>query len=55
MGPHLAKDVELLERCQKFALRIYLKDWHADYSSLLNASRLSTLQERRRYLVMLYV
>ena len=55
MGLHLAKDVELLERCQKFALRICLKDWHADYSSLLNASRLSTLQDRRRYLKLCFM
>ena len=53
--PHLAKDVELLERCQKFALRICLKDWHADYSSLLNASCLSTLQDRRRYLKLCFM
>ena len=32
-----------------------MKDWHADYSSLLNASRLSTLQDRRRYLKLCFM
>ena len=34
-----------------------MKDWHADYSNLLNASRLSTLKEsdRRRYLKLCFM
>ena len=47
--PHLVKDVEKLEGVQKFALRICLKKWELDYSSLLLISNLPTLANRRKY------
>ena len=47
--PHLVKDVEKLEGVQKFELRICLKKWELDYSSLLLISNLPTLANGRKY------
>ena len=45
--PHLVKDIEKLDGVQKFALRICLKKWKLDYSSLLLISNLHTVANRR--------
>ena len=37
--PHLVKDIELLEKSQKFALRVCTQNWSATYPELLNSSR----------------
>ena len=47
--PHLVKDIEKIEGVQKFELRICLKKWELDYSSLLLISNLPTLANRRKY------
>ena len=46
--PYLAKDIELLERTQKFALRVCCKDWSASYCDLLKCCQVPSLSDRRR-------
>ena len=46
-SPHLAKDKELIEGVQKFALRIASKNWTMTYHDLLNDFNLPTLETRR--------
>ena len=48
-SPHLVKDVEKLEKVQKFALRLCVKQWDLDYVSLLFICDLPTLAARRKY------
>ena len=48
--PHLSKDILALENTQKFALRVFLKDWRADYDLLLNQAHLPRLSSRRKFL-----
>ena len=48
-NPHLAKDVEKLEKVQKFALKVCVKQWDLDYTSLLFICALPTLATRRKY------
>ena len=43
------KDVEKLEKVQKFALRLCVKQWDLDYVSLLFICDLPTLTARRKY------
>ena len=38
--PHLSKDVDKLEAVQKFALKMYSKDWKANYPDLLDRHQL---------------
>ena len=45
--PYLAKDVELLEKTQKFGLKVCLKDWSSDYTSLLSSANIHPLSMRR--------
>ena len=45
--PYLIKDVELLEKTQKFGLKVCLKNWSSDYSDLLSTARIPTLSLRR--------
>ena len=45
--PYLAKDVELLEKTQKFGLKVCLKNWSSDYSCLLSTANIPTLAVRR--------
>ena len=49
-NPHSAKDVDNLEKIQKFALRICSKNFHANYQDLLQFFQLPSLQNRRLYL-----
>ena len=46
--PRLAKDTDLLEKTQKFGLRVCCKDWSASYSDLLDLCQVSSLSSRRR-------
>ena len=46
--PHLVKDIELLEKTQKFALRVCCKDWSASYDDLLSHCQVPSLSDRRR-------
>ena len=48
-NPHILKDVEKLENVQKFALRLCVKQWDLDYTSLLFICDLPTLAARRQY------
>ena len=41
--PYLAKDVELLEKTQKFGLRVCLKNWSSDYNALLSRANIPAL------------
>jgi hypothetical protein len=41
--PYLVKDVELLEKTQRFGLKVCLKDWSSDYTSLLSRANIATL------------
>ena len=45
---HLLKDVDLLEKDQKFALRVCCKYWSTHYSDLLGSAHISTLVQRCR-------
>ena len=45
-SPHLAKDMELIEGVQKFALRIASKSWTMTYHDLLIKFNLPTLETR---------
>ena len=46
--PHLVKDIELLEKTQRFALRVCCKDWSATYLDLLDLCQVPSLSNRRR-------
>ena len=50
-APHLAKDIDKLEKVQKFGLKICLKSWDNDYYDLLELADLPTLENRRMYLI----
>ena len=45
--PHLSKDIELVEKTQKFALRVCTRNWSASYPELLEHCQVPTLSERR--------
>ena len=45
--PHLLKDVEALEKVQRFALRMCLKNWSLDHNQLYQQSNLPPLVNRR--------
>ena len=45
--PYHVKDSELLEKTQKFGLKVCLKDWSSDYSSLLSKANIPSLSTRR--------
>ena len=42
--------IHCMERLHKFALRICMRDWNADYVTLLESCNLPTLASRRHYL-----
>ena len=44
--PYLIKDVEILEKTQKFGLKMYLKDSSSDYSDLMTSAKIPTLSSR---------
>ena len=45
--PYHVKDRELLEKTQKFGLKVCLKDWSSDYTSLLSKANIHSLSMRR--------
>ena len=46
-SPYLAKDIIAIERVQKFAFRVCLKDWSLEYDEALDLSNLPSLGMRR--------
>ena len=46
-NPHLEKDIQCLEKVQKFALRICTKDYHVSYEHLLDVFFIPSLRNRR--------
>ena len=54
--PFLQKDIQLLEKVQKFAAKVCTKQWNWSYEELLHTLQLPSLQERckRMKLVLLY-
>ena len=46
--PYLVKDIQQLEKTQKFALRVCCKDWSASYTDLLECCQIPSLSTRRR-------
>ena len=48
--PHLVKNIEKLEKVQKFALRMCLHQWDCGYNDLLDKAGLPTLRNRRMFL-----
>ncbi len=48
--PHLKKDIEKLEKVQKFGLRMCIKDWNEEYHNILALTGFPSLGDRRRYL-----
>ena len=51
-NPHLTKDINNLEKVQKFALRICSKRYHDSYESLLDLLEIPTLRNRRLYVTL---
>ena len=51
-GTHtiMQKDIDQLERVQKFALRMCAKQWDVDYTDLLTHFNLPSLANHRHYL-----
>ena len=49
-NPHLVKDINLLEKVQKFALRICKKNYDESYQYLLDHFQIPSLQDRRLFL-----
>ena len=47
-SPYLAKDIIAIERVQKFALRVCLKDWSLEYDEALDLSNLPSPMGMRR-------
>ena len=43
---HLDKDIKLIEKVQKFASRVCLKQWNSSYSDMLN---IPSLKDRRKW------
>ena len=48
--PHLSKNILAIEGTHKFALRVCLKNWRANYDLLLNLAQLPQLSSRRKFL-----
>ena len=48
--PHLQRNIQLLERTQKFACRMCTKAWDAGYEELLETLNLPSLSNRRLFL-----
>ena len=46
--PYLVKDIEVLEKSQKFALQVCTRNWSATYPELLSSTQVSTLSDRRK-------
>ena len=53
--PYCSSHVDVLERVQKFALRMCFKNWNLEYQQLLVASKLQSLAVRRKYLKLCYL
>ena len=49
-NPHLVKDIHLLEKVQKFALRLCKKNYNESYQYLLDHFQIPSLQDRRLFL-----
>ena len=49
-NPHLDKDIRLLEKVQKFALRVCAKDYNESYQNPLDRFQIPSLQDRRLFL-----
>ena len=47
--PYLIKDVEALEKVQRFGLRVCLKKWDLDQEQLLHAAGVVSLSDRRAH------
>ena len=44
--PYLTKDIELLEKIQKFGLKVCMKDWSSGYDELLSKTNVPSLAKR---------
>ena len=53
--PHLVKHTDLLEKVQKFALKVCTKSWNSSYSSQLAQTCLPRLDQRRVQLKLSYL
>ena len=53
-NPYLIKDIQKLESVQKFALKVCLKRWDSSYDSLLQASEIPELSNRRKHLNLMH-
>ena len=49
-NPYQEKDIQCLEKVQKFALRMCAKDYHASYQDLLELFCIPSLRNRKFYL-----
>ena len=53
-NPHLNKDIQNLEKVQKFALKVCCKQWDLNYAEALEQCLLPELKARRTYLSLCY-
>ena len=53
--PYHRKDIDMLEKAQKFVLRVCLKDWSSQYETLLQQSKIQSLSERRTKTNLTYI
>ena len=49
-SPYMVKDIELLEKVQRFALRICSRNYNLSYEELLDLYKTPSLQDRRSFL-----
>ena len=49
-SPYTTKDTQLLEKVQKFALRVCTSNYNMNYDELLDISHVPTLENRRLFL-----
>ena len=49
-SPYMVKDIQLLEKVQRFALRICSCNYNLSYEELLDLCKIPSLQNRRSFL-----
>ena len=49
-SPYMVKDIQLLEKVQRFALRICSRNYNLSYEELLDLCKIPSLQNRRSFL-----
>ena len=53
--PYLAKDIEALEKVQRFGLRVCLKKWNLDQEQLLQPTNVVSLPDRKSHAKLIHL